>query len=143
MSAGIIIGSTQISARLLPHVRAAHAPGRPALLLAAGGMYSLTFIDVHSGYADHILPGTLLLGLGLGLTFMPVDLHGHHRRRPAGLGRHLRDLNTAQQVGGSIGTALLNTIAATSTATYVAQPPRRRPRARAADTSPRPRGTRS
>ncbi|MFD4814958.1 MFS transporter, partial [Streptomyces sp. NPDC058418] len=62
LSAAIIIGATLFSARLLPRVgpRFLLTPG---LLLAAGGLYSLTFIDTHSSYPAHILPGTTLLGL--------------------------------------------------------------------------------
>jgi EmrB/QacA subfamily drug resistance transporter len=119
MSAAIIVGSTQISARLLPHLppRYLMAPG---LLLASGGLYYLSFIDTHSTYVQHILPGTLLLGLGLGLVFMPAISTGTSGVSPRDAGVTSATVNTAQQVGGSIGTALLNTIAATTTSTYVA-----------------------
>jgi EmrB/QacA subfamily drug resistance transporter len=118
LSAGIIIGSTQISARLLPFL-----PPRvllvPGLLLSAGGMFSLTFIDTHSTYAGHILPGTILLGLGLGLTFLPIISTATAGVAPQDSGVTSATVNTAQQVGGSIGTSLLNTIATTTTATYL------------------------
>ena len=118
LSAGIILGSTQISARLLPVV-----PPRfllvPGLLLSAGGMFSLTFIDTHSSYPAHILPGTILLGLGLGLTFLPVISTATSGVEARDSGVTSATVNTAQQVGGSIGTSLLNTIAATATTTYV------------------------
>lgn len=118
LSAGIIIGSTQISARLLPLV----APRLllvPGLLLSAGGMFSLTFLDIHSTYAGHILPGTLLLGFGLGLTFLPVISTATQGVANRDAGVTSATVNTAQQVGGSIGTSLLNTIATTATATYL------------------------
>ncbi|WP_405817758.1 MFS transporter [Streptomyces sp. NBC_00838] len=118
LSAGIIIGSTQISARLLPLV-----PPRmllvPGLLLSAGGMFSLTFLDTHSTYAGHILPGTLLLGFGLGLTFLPIISTATSGVAPKDSGVTSATVNTAQQVGGSIGTSLLNTIATTVTASYL------------------------
>ncbi|MFF2061743.1 MFS transporter [Streptomyces sp. NPDC058200] len=119
LSAAIIIGATQISARLLPRVgpRFLLTPG---LLLAAGGLYSLTFIDTHSSYPAHILPGTTLLGLGLGLTFMPAIATGTSGVPPKDAGVTSATVNTAQQVGGSIGTALLNTIATTTTSAYLA-----------------------
>ncbi|MFJ2440518.1 MFS transporter [Streptomyces sp. NPDC087658] len=119
MCAMIIIGSTQIAARLLHSVppRLLMAPG---LLLAAGGLFSLTFIDTHSSYAGHILPGTLLLGLGMGLTFLPVMSVATSGVAPKDAGVTSATVNTAQQVGGSIGTSLLNTIATTSTTAYVA-----------------------
>ncbi|MFE1957150.1 MFS transporter [Streptomyces sp. NPDC059479] len=119
LTASIVIGSTQISARLLPY-----APPRfllvPGLLLGAGGLYSLTFIDTHSSYPAHILPGTVLLGLGLGLTFMPAIATGTSGVPARDSGVTSATVNTAQQVGGSIGTALLNTIATTTTSAYLA-----------------------
>lgn len=118
MSIAIIIGSTQISARLLHHVPPRLLMG-PGLLLGAGGLFTLTFLDTHSSYAGHILPGMLMLGLGLGLTFMPVMATATAGVAPKDAGVTSATVNTAQQVGGSIGTALLNTIATTSTATYV------------------------
>ncbi|MFE7127618.1 MFS transporter [Streptomyces sp. NPDC057617] len=119
LTASIVIGSTQISARLLPHVPPRYLLG-PGLLLGAAGLYSLTFIDTHSSYPAHILPGTVLLGLGLGLTFMPAIATGTSGVAARDSGVTSATVNTAQQVGGSIGTALLNTIAITTTSTYLA-----------------------
>ncbi|RPK58379.1 putative MFS-type transporter EfpA [Streptomyces sp. ADI96-02] len=118
LSAGIIIASTQISARLLPLL-----PPRlllvPGLLLSAVGMFTLTFLDTHSTYAGHILPGTILLGFGLGLTFLPIVSTATMGVPTKDSGVTSATVNTAQQVGGSIGTSLLNTIATTVTATYL------------------------
>ena len=118
LTGAIIIGSTQISARLLPRV-----PPRmlmvPGMILAATGMVLLTQITTHSSYASEILPALLLLGLGMGLTFMPVFATATAGVAPQDSGVTSATVNTSQQVGGSIGTALLNTIATTSTATYV------------------------
>jgi EmrB/QacA subfamily drug resistance transporter len=119
MSGMIILGSTQISARLLNRIQPRLLIG-PGLLLAAGGMYVLTFLDTHSSYAGHILPGTLLLGLGLGLVFVPAIATATSGVAPRDAGVTSATVNTAQQVGGSIGTALLNTIAATVTSTWLA-----------------------
>ncbi|MFF7736077.1 MULTISPECIES: DHA2 family efflux MFS transporter permease subunit [unclassified Streptomyces] len=118
LTGAIIIGSTQISARLLQRV-----PPRmlmvPGMILAATGMVLLTQITTHSSYATEILPALLLLGLGMGLTFMPVFATATAGVAPQDSGVTSATVNTSQQVGGSIGTALLNTIATTSTATYV------------------------
>jgi EmrB/QacA subfamily drug resistance transporter len=118
LTAAIIIGSTQISARLLQRV-----PPRmlmvPGMVLAAGGMVILTQMTTDSSYATEILPALLLLGLGMGLTFMPVFATATAGVAPEDSGVTSATVNTSQQVGGSIGTALLNTIATTSTATYV------------------------
>ncbi|MET9530930.1 MULTISPECIES: MFS transporter [unclassified Streptomyces] len=119
MSAMIIITSTQISARLLHYVppRLLIAPG---MLIGAGGLFALTFIGTHSNYVEHILPGTLMLGLGMGLVFMPVMATATSGVAPQDSGVTSATVNTAQQVGGSIGTSLLNTIATTTTASYLA-----------------------
>ncbi|MFG2634047.1 MFS transporter [Streptomyces sp. NPDC048362] len=118
MTAAIITGSTQISARLLRRVppRALMVPG---MLLAASGLLLLTRMTVHSSYTGEILPALLLLGLGMGLTFMPVFATATAGVAPRDSGVTSATVNTAQQVGGSIGTALLNTIATTSGAAYV------------------------
>ncbi len=118
MTAAIITGSTQISARLMNRVppRLLMAPG---MLLAATGMLILTQLTVDSTYATEILPAMLLIGLGMGLTFMPVFSTATADIAPQDAGVTSATVNTAQQVGGSIGTALLNTIATTSGAAYV------------------------
>ncbi|MGW5770960.1 MFS transporter [Streptomyces longwoodensis] len=119
LTVAIIIGSTQISARLLPRV-APRALMGPGMVLAAGGMLILTRMTVHSSYATEILPALLLMGLGMGLTFMPVFSTATAGVAPRDSGVTSATVNTSQQVGGSIGTALLNTIATTSAASYVA-----------------------
>ncbi|GHD35460.1 MFS transporter [Streptomyces galbus] len=119
LTVAIIIGSTQISARLLPHV-APRALMGPGMVLAAGGMLILTRMTVHSSYTTEILPALLLMGLGMGLTFMPVFSTATAGVAPRDSGVTSATVNTSQQVGGSIGTALLNTIATTSAASYVA-----------------------
>ncbi|MFH9979883.1 MFS transporter [Streptomyces sp. NPDC017179] len=118
MTAAIITGSTQISARLLRHVppRALMVPG---MLLAAGGLLLLTRLTVDSHYASEVLPALVLMGLGMGLTFMPVFATATAGVAPQDSGVTSATVNTSQQVGGSIGTALLNTLATTSSAAYV------------------------
>jgi EmrB/QacA subfamily drug resistance transporter len=118
MSAAIMIGSTQISARLLPRT-APRALMVPGMLLGASGLALLTFLEVDSAYVTHVLPGMLLLGLGMGLTFMPVFSTATHGVRPQDAGVTSAMVNTSQQVGGSLGTALLNTLAASATGAYV------------------------
>jgi EmrB/QacA subfamily drug resistance transporter len=119
MTAAILVGSTQISARLLRRVgpRMLMVPG---MLLASSGMVILTRMTVHSEYASAILPALLLMGLGMGLTFMPVFSTATAGVAPRDSGVTSATVNTSQQVGGSIGTALLNTIATSTGASYVA-----------------------
>ena len=123
-TAGIILGSA-VSVRALARLgpRVAMVTG---LATSAAGMYLLTRIGVDTGYWTHVLPAELIISVGMGLTFGPLSstaLTGVHDR-DAGVASAL--VNTAQQVGGSFGTALLNTIATTATVAYTtAHLPRR------------------
>ena len=119
LTAAIITGSTQISARLMNRV-APRTLMVPGMLLAASGMVILTHMTVDSSYATEILPALILMGLGMGLTFMPVFATATAGVAPQDSGVTSATVNTSQQVGGSIGTALLNTIATTSSASYIA-----------------------
>jgi len=89
------------------------------LLLAGAGMALLTRIGLHSGYATDVLPSLLLVGLGLGLVFAPSFTLGTRGVGSRDAGVASATLNVAQQVGGSIGTSLLNTIATTAVSGYV------------------------
>lgn len=119
MVAAIVVGSTQISARLLHRI-----PPRflmvPGAVLASTGLFTLTFLTAEPAYVSHVLPAMLLVGLGMGLTFMPVLATATSGVAPRDSGVTSATVNTAQQVGGSIGTALLNTIATSTSAAYVA-----------------------
>ncbi|MEU1706554.1 DHA2 family efflux MFS transporter permease subunit [Streptomyces sp. NPDC005706] len=118
LTAAIIIGSTQISARLLQRV-APRLLMVPGMLLAASGLLLLTRMTVGSAYTGEILPALILMGLGMGLTFMPVFATATAGVAPRDAGVTSATVNTSQQVGGSIGTALLNTVATTSSAAYI------------------------
>ncbi|WP_062289744.1 MFS transporter [Demequina phytophila] len=118
MVAGMMTGSVVISARLLPRV----GPRRlmvPGLTLAALALAFLTQMQVDSGYWLHVLPGLLFLGLGMGMTFMPSMATATGGVRGTDAGVVSATLNTTQQVGGSIGIALLNTVAATATTNWI------------------------
>ncbi|MFB9832965.1 MFS transporter [Actinoallomurus acaciae] len=118
-TAGMITGSTQIAARLMHRVPA-RALMVPGLLVGAAGMLLLTQLKVDSSYVGVVLPAELLISLGLGSTMMPAMNLATSDVAPQDAGVASAMVNTAQQVGGSIGTALLNTIAATATTTYIA-----------------------
>jgi EmrB/QacA subfamily drug resistance transporter len=119
LTAGMITGSTQISARLMNHV-----PARllmvPGLVVAAGGILLLTRLQVDSAYTALVLPSQVLLGIGLGTAFMPAMNLATAGVDPHDAGIASAMVNTSQQIGGSLGTALLNTIGATATTTYIA-----------------------
>jgi hypothetical protein len=89
------------------------------MLLAAGGMVWLTRIGLHSGYAADLLGPLLLSGAGLGLAISPSMNTATFGVPPADAGVASATANTQQQVGTSIGTALLNTIAVSATASYL------------------------
>lgn len=119
MIVGMITGSTQIGARLMTRVRPRLLMG-PGFLVAALGMLILTQLEIDSSYPFLILPAQLLLGLGMGTAFMPAMSLATHGVEPRDAGVASAMVNTSQQVGGAIGTALLNTIAASATTAYVA-----------------------
>ena len=89
------------------------------MLCGAGGMTYLTQLTVSSSYLGGILPPLLILGLGFGMIFAPAinTATAGVRREDSGVASAL--VNTMQQVGGSIGTSALSTIALTATASYL------------------------
>ncbi|SEK88600.1 MFS transporter [Streptacidiphilus jiangxiensis] len=118
MVVGMITGSTQIGARLMNRVPARWLMG-PGLLVAALGMLMLTQMHVDSNYWTLILPAEFLLGIGMGTSFMPAMSLSTLGVQPQDAGVASAMINTSQQVGGSIGTALLNTIAASATTSWL------------------------
>ncbi|MFE0043152.1 MFS transporter [Streptomyces albireticuli] len=117
MIATMIAGSTQIGARLMTRVAPRWLMG-PGFLLAGVGMLLLTQIDLGTSYVTGILPGLVVMGLGMGTAFMPAMSLATHGIQPRDAGVASAMVNTSQQVGGAIGTALLNTIAASATTAY-------------------------
>ncbi|GGU86665.1 MFS transporter [Streptomyces albospinus] len=117
MVAGMITGSTQIGARLMTRVRPRYLMA-PGFTVAALGMLVLSQIDLDTSYPALILPGFVLMGLGMGTAFMPAMSLATHGVQPRDAGVASAMVNTSQQVGGAIGTALLNTIAASATTAY-------------------------
>lgn len=114
----LIVTATLSGARLVPRV----GP-RPLVptgaLIAAGGMLLLTRIGLDSTYPTGVLPGLVVLGLGLGLLFAPVQNAATAGVRPADAGVASAMINTVQQIGGSVGTALLSSFAASAATDYV------------------------
>ena len=82
-------------------------------------MALLTQVTVTSSYVSGVLPALLILGLGLGLIFAQAinTATAGVAREDSGMASAL--VNTMQQVGGSIGTAALSTIALSATAIYL------------------------
>jgi EmrB/QacA subfamily drug resistance transporter len=90
------------------------------LLSSAVGMAWLTRIGMHSGYAPALLGPLMVTGAGLGLAFSSAINTGTFGVAPRDAGVASASISTGQQLGGSIGTALLNTIAASATTNYLA-----------------------
>ncbi|HUX04445.1 MAG TPA: MFS transporter [Acidimicrobiales bacterium] len=89
------------------------------MVMAASGLFWLTGLGIHSSYVTDILPPLVTLGFGVGLIFAPgfntatLGVANHD----AGVASAL--VNTSQQIGGSIGTALLNTLAGAAATSYL------------------------
>jgi MFS family permease len=118
MIACILLASNTSSILLLPRVgpRALIVTG---MVLGGGAMAYLTQLTVTSSYAIDIVPALVAMGLGFGMIFAPAinTATAGVARQDSGVASAL--VNTMQQVGGSIGTAALSTVALTATASYL------------------------
>jgi EmrB/QacA subfamily drug resistance transporter len=85
------------------------------MLLLGGGLVYFTQVSVGGSYVTDLLPGFLLIGVGLGFSFVPVSIAALAgvTGKDAGLASGL--INTSQQIGGAVGLAILTTIATTRT----------------------------
>lgn len=116
-SLGIIL-TAGVAAQLLPRV----GP-KPLMLvglvMAIVGMVGLTQLDAESSYAGWVLPIMIILSVGMALVFIPAS-----STALVGIGDHDAGvasavLNTSQQIGGSLGTALLNTLFASAVTGFI------------------------
>ena len=89
------------------------------LLVCAAALSGLHLVGLHTSYVSHVLPYLLVLGIGFGVSVAPAFSTGTLGLAPQDAGVGSATLNTAQQVGGSIGTALLNTLAAGAATSYL------------------------
>jgi EmrB/QacA subfamily drug resistance transporter len=116
-SAGIIVAAG-VASKILPKVG-------PRWIMVVGlggaslGMFWLTQIGVNTSFAAHVLPAEILISLGMGLAFVALSSTALHGVSDHDAGVASAMVNTTQQVGGSLGTALLNTLAASATLAYV------------------------
>ena len=85
------------------------------LTALAGGLAYFTQISVHGTYLVDLLPGFLLIGFGLGFSFVPISIAALAGIDPAEAGLASGLINTSQQIGGALGIAALSTIAASRT----------------------------
>ncbi len=115
---GVIVAAGAAT-NLLPKVgpRIAITAG---LVMSALGLLWLTQIGVHTSYWTHLFPQQIVMSLGLGLAFPALSSTALTKVHERDSGVASAMVNTTQQVGASLGAALLNTVAATATANYIA-----------------------
>jgi len=117
MTIMIVLTATTVQTRLL-----ARTGAKPLVMLGMTlgviAMILFTQLSVHGSYISHVLPGLLITGVGMGCIFAPafstatLGVESHD----AGIASAM--VNTSQQVGGSVGTALLSTIFASSAVSF-------------------------
>jgi EmrB/QacA subfamily drug resistance transporter len=117
-SIGIIVFAG-VASQLLPKIgpKPLMVPG---LIFAGIGLLMLTRITPETGYATHVLPSLLIMSSGIALVFIPLTSTSLHGVSGRDTGVASAMVNTSQQIGGSLGVALLNTIAATAATSYAA-----------------------
>ena len=117
-SGGIIFSATMAS-QLLPRLgpRALMGTG---LLMAALGLVWFTQIGLHTSYLAHVLPAEIVVSVGMGFVFVPFSSTALIGVAPHDAGVASALVNATQQVGGSLGTALLNTVANSAALGYLA-----------------------
>ncbi|MCX4459381.1 MFS transporter [Streptomyces sp. NBC_01728] len=97
--------SSKLVARLAPRLIAG-----PGLLVAAVGMFWFATLEPDSSYAAHLMPAMFVTALGLGMSFVPMTLGAVSGVSHQDTGVASALLNTAQQIGGALGLAVLSTI---------------------------------
>jgi EmrB/QacA subfamily drug resistance transporter len=114
-----LVAAAGIASNLINRFDARYLAG-VGTLMAAGGLFwfaqlpydtSFPVTAVEGSYAGDILPGILLMSVGMGLVFVPLTLTAVHHLRDEDSGIGSGVLNTMQQVGGALGLAVLSTLA--------------------------------
>jgi EmrB/QacA subfamily drug resistance transporter len=119
MVGALMITATTATAVLLPRFGA--RPLVPTgMLIGAGGLWWLSQLTFASTYSDGVLLPLMVLGVGIGLTIAPAMSISTLGVDQQDAGVASATVNTAQQIGGSIGTALLSTLAADAATSFAA-----------------------
>ncbi len=119
VTGGIVIGAglSQVLVRKL----GLRSVGMIGLALATVGMLLLLRLDVGGSYLGDLLPGLAAVSIGMGLTFVPVTLIATSGIEAGDAGLASGLLNTAQQVGGALGLAILSTLATDRTTSAITE----------------------
>jgi predicted MFS family arabinose efflux permease len=113
LSAGIVVAATVMS-RVVGRI-GTRIPMTVAPLVTTGGLVWLSRLSVHSDYLTGVLAPLLLIAVSMGTLFVPLTLTAVQGVRPDEAGVASALLNTGQQVGGSLGLAILVTVATAAT----------------------------
>jgi EmrB/QacA subfamily drug resistance transporter len=112
--AGGAIFTSAIAAQLVTRIGV-----KPALVIGmtslTAGLVYFTQVSVHGSYLGDLLPGFLLIAVGLGFSFVPISIAALAGIQPAEAGLASGLINTSQQIGGALGIAALSTIATSRT----------------------------
>jgi EmrB/QacA subfamily drug resistance transporter len=104
-----IIGSSGVASRFVDRFTP-----KPVLVTGLAvttvGFILLTRVSGHGDYASHVLPSMIVLGVGLGMSFVPITIAATSGVAPGDSGLASGLLNTTQQVGGSLGLAILSSV---------------------------------
>jgi Na+/melibiose symporter-like transporter len=90
------------------------------LALITGGMLWYTQIPVNDSFATHLLPGYLLVGMGMAFSFIPISIAALAGVQPQQAGLASGLINTSQQIGGALGVAVVASVAFSHTKTLLA-----------------------
>ena len=113
----LVITSTTVQTKVIPRTGAKPLVA-VGMALGVIAMLLLTRLAPGASYASHVLPSLVITGLGMGCIFAPAFSTATLRIDGSEAGVASAMVNTSQQVGGSVGTALLSTIFASATAAY-------------------------
>jgi EmrB/QacA subfamily drug resistance transporter len=117
--AGTAIFTSAIAAQLVTRIGV-----KPALLIGmtalTAGLVYFTQVSVHGSYLGDLLPGFLLIAVGLGFSFVPISIAALAGIEAAEAGLASGLINTSQQIGGALGIAALSTIATSRTSHAIA-----------------------
>ena len=117
--AGSAIFTSTIAAQLVTRIGVKPVLVTGMAFLTAGLVF-FTQVSVHGSYLGDLLPGFLLIAVGIGFSFVPISIAALAGVQPAEAGLASGLINTSQQIGGALGIALLSTIATTRTSDKVA-----------------------
>ena len=117
--AGTAIVWSAVAAQLVTRIGVKPVLVAGMVTLAAGLVY-FTQVSVDGSYVSDLLPGFLLIGIGIGFSFVPISIAALAGVEAAEAGLASGLINTSQQIGGALGIAALSTIATSQTESSVA-----------------------